>query len=85
MLWLLLYLICPFLAAFIAAGKDRSIGTALVLGFFLGPLGVLIVALLESHKRPTSSGGSVEALNARDLYYGDDRISAAEVDRIIDG
>ena len=45
-LWLIVFVVSVFLAAAIGSSKGKG-GTGLLLGFLLGPLGVIITLLLK--------------------------------------
>lgn len=50
MIYLFIWLVCGCIAGAIAQGKGQSVGGALVIGFILGPLGILLVALTGPNK-----------------------------------
>lgn len=62
MIYVILWIVCGFIAGAIAQSKGQSIGGALVLGFLLGPIGILIVAL---------SSRNTEALEQSQLAKGE--------------
>jgi hypothetical protein len=48
MIWVLVWVICVFIAGFIAGAKGRSTLEAVALALLLGPIGLLIEALLPN-------------------------------------
>jgi hypothetical protein len=48
-MWLLLWILCGIAAAMIAAKKGRA-GQGLVLGFLLGPFGILFALLMSGNR-----------------------------------
>lgn len=61
MIYVVIWIVCGFIAGAIAQGKGQSVGGALILGFLFGPIGVLIVAL---------SGTNTKALEQSQLASG---------------
>lgn len=47
--FVVIWLICGFIAAAIASGKGNSGGAAFLLGVLLGPLGILIAAIRKAN------------------------------------
>jgi hypothetical protein len=69
MIWLFLWIGCALLAAYIAGTKRRSTWWAL-LGFLLGPIGVIIVALLPKLEGHEPVQYAVNAAGQREAIGG---------------
>jgi predicted amidophosphoribosyltransferase len=48
MVYVILWIVCGFIAGAIAQNKGQSVSAALVLGFLLGPIGIIIVVLSKT-------------------------------------